>query len=192
VFIASVFLSVLIEQSIMTWLPTFNNKVLKLPPSLSIQMATILPAATAIGRFGAGIVLRKYHWYLVLTTCLIAAGALVLVALPLAQNVGTQAVTGWASAPIAAFIFPLIGLLIAPIYPAINSQILSSLPVQKHATMTGLIVIFSALGGTLGSRITGMIFEKIGGQSAFYFTSLIPLSILIVCLYFFNKIQKAN
>jgi MFS transporter, FHS family, glucose/mannose:H+ symporter len=192
VFIASVFLSVLIEQSIMTWLPTFNNKVLKLPPSLSIQMATILPAATAIGRFGAGVVLRKYHWYLVLTTCLIAAGALVLVALPLAQNIGTQAVTGWASAPIAAFIFPLIGLLIAPIYPAINSQILSSLPVQKHATMTGLIVIFSALGGTLGSRITGTIFENFGGQSAFYFTSLIPLSILIVCLYFFNKFQKAN
>jgi MFS transporter, FHS family, glucose/mannose:H+ symporter len=189
VFIASVFLYVLIEQSIMSWLPTFNNKVLNLPTSLSIQMATILPAATAIGRFLAGIVLRKYHWYMVLTVCLIAAGGLVLVAIPLAQNIGTQPVTNWSNAPIAAFIFPLIGLLIAPIYPAINSQILSSLPVQKHATMTGLIVIFSALGGTLGSRITGTIFEHFGGESAFYF-SLIPLSILIVCLFFFNKLIK--
>ena len=187
VFIASVFLYVLIEQSIMSWLPTFNNKVLNLPTSLSIQMATILPAATAIGRFFAGIVLRKYHWYMVLTVCLIAAGGLVLVAIPLAQNIGTQPVTGWSNAPLAAFIFPLIGLLIAPIYPAINSQILSSLPVQKHATMTGLIVIFSALGGTLGSRITGTIFEHFGGESAFYF-SLIPLSILIICLFFFNKL----
>ncbi len=189
VFIASVFLYVLIEQSIMSWLPTFNNKVLNLPTSLSIQMATILPASTAIGRFMAGIVLRKYHWYMVLTVCLIAAGGLVLVAIPLAQNIGTQPVTGWSNAPLAAFIFPLIGLLIAPIYPAINSQILSSLPVQKHATMTGLIVIFSALGGTLGSRITGTIFESFGGESAFYF-SLIPLSILIVCLFFFNKLIK--
>jgi MFS transporter, FHS family, glucose/mannose:H+ symporter len=188
VFIASVFLYVLIEQSIMSWLPTFNNKVLNLPTSLSIQMATILPAATAIGRFAAGIVLRKYHWYKVLTVCLIAAGGLVLVAIPLAQNLGTEAVTGWSTAPLAAFIFPLIGFLIAPIYPAINSQILSSLPAKKHATMAGLIVIFSALGGTLGSRITGFIFEIYGGQSAFYF-SLIPLSILIICLYFFNKIQ---
>jgi MFS transporter, FHS family, glucose/mannose:H+ symporter len=188
VFIASVFLYVLIEQSIMTWLPTFNNKVLNLPTSLSLQMASILAASTALGRFLAGIALRKYHWYWVLTTCLLAAAALVLVAMPLAQNIGIQPVTSWSNAPIAAFIFPLIGLLIAPIYPAINSQILSSLPVQKHATMTGLIVIFSALGGTLGSRITGTIFDIYGGQSAFYF-SLIPLSILIVCLYFFNKIQ---
>jgi MFS transporter, FHS family, glucose/mannose:H+ symporter len=191
VFIASVFLYVLIEQSIMTWLPTFNKEVLHLPTSLSIQMATILAAATALGRFLAGIVLRKYHWYKVLTTCLILAGGLVLVAMPLAQNVGSQLVTGWSDAPIAAFVFPMIGLLLAPIYPAVNSQILSSLPVQKHATMTGLSVIFSALGGTLGSRITGTIFDNYGGQAAFYF-SLIPLSILIVCLYFFNKSQKSK
>jgi MFS transporter, FHS family, glucose/mannose:H+ symporter len=189
VFIASVFLYVLIEQSIMTWLPTFNNKVLNLPTSLSIQMATILAAATAFGRFLAGIVLRKYHWYSVLTACLLLAGGLVLVAMPLAQSVGSQSVTGWTDAPVAAFVFPMIGLLLAPIYPAVNSQILSSLPVKKHATMTGLSVIFSALGGTLGSRITGTIFDKYGGQSAFYF-SLIPLSILIVCLFFFNKLQK--
>ena len=191
VFIASVFLYVLIEQSIMTWLPTFNKEVLNLPTSLSIQMATILAAATALGRFLAGIVLRKYHWYSVLTTCLVLAGGLVLVAMPLAQNVGSPSVMGWSDAPIAAFVFPMIGLLLAPIYPAVNSQILSSLPIQKHATMTGLSVIFSALGGTLGSRITGTIFDNYGGQAAFYF-SLIPLSILIVCLYFFNKFQKKN
>ena len=191
VFIASAFLYVLIEQSIMSWLPTFNNKVLHLPTTLSIQMASILAASTAIGRFLAGIVLRKYHWYLVLTTCLIAAVVLVLVALPLAQNVDSQAITGWASAPLAAFIFPLIGLLIAPVYPSINSLILSSLPTNKHATMSGLIVVFSALGGTTGSIITGHIFEAYGGQSAFYF-SIVPLSILIVCLFFFNKIQKES
>lgn len=191
VFIASAFLYVLIEQSIMSWLPTFNNKVLHLPTALSIQMASILAGSTAIGRFLAGIVLRKYHWYLVLTTCLIAAVVLVLVALPLAQNVDSQAITGWASAPLAAFIFPLIGLFIAPVYPSINSLILSSLPTNKHATMSGLIVVFSALGGTTGSIITGHIFEAYGGQSAFYF-SIVPLSILIVCLFFFNKIQKES
>ena len=189
VFIASIFLYVLIEQSIMSWLPTFNNKVLNLPTTLSIQMATILPAATALGRFLAGIVLRKYDWYRVLTICLIGAGLLVLVAIPLAKGVDGTRVTGWGNAPLAAFIFPLIGLLIAPIYPAVNSLILSSLPAQKHATMSGLIVVFSALGGTTGSIITGHIFEAFGGESAFYF-SLIPLSILVVCLFFFNRIMK--
>ena len=191
VFIASAFLYVLIEQSIMSWLPTFNSQVLHLPLTLSIQMASILAASTAIGRFAAGIVLRKYDWYLVLTVCLIAAAVLVLVAIPLAQNIGTTAVTGWSTAPLAAFVFPLIGFLLAPVYPAINSLILSSLPKQKHAAMSGLIVVFSALGGTTGSIITGHIFEAYGGQSAFYF-SLIPLSILIVILFFFNKLQKKS
>ncbi len=189
VFIASAFLYVLIEQSIMSWLPTFNKQVLNLPTTLSIQMASILAASTAVGRFLAGIVLRKMHWFLVLTGCLVGAGILVLVAIPLAKNLGTAEITGWSNAPLAAFIFPMIGLLIAPVYPAINSLILSSLPANKHATMSGLIVVFSALGGTTGSIITGNIFEKFGGQSAFYF-SLIPLSMLIICLYFFNKIQK--
>jgi MFS transporter, FHS family, glucose/mannose:H+ symporter len=191
VFITSIFLYVLVEQSISTWLPTFNNEVLKLPVSLSLQMSSILAASTGLGRFFMGIILRKYHWYGVLTACLFAAAALIFVAMPLAQNVDSQLVTGWKTAPLAAFIFPLIGLFLAPIYPVMCSQILSSLPVNKHATMTGLIMIFSALGGTLGSRITGTIFDIYGGQSAFYF-SLLPLSILVVCLFFFNKIQKTN
>jgi MFS transporter, FHS family, glucose/mannose:H+ symporter len=85
----------------------------------------------------------------------------------------------------------LIGLLLAPVYPAINSVILSSLPLRQHGPMSGLIVIFSALGGTTGSIITGHIFEAYGGQTAFYF-SLVPITILIVSLIFFNHLQKKN
>ncbi|MBL7858508.1 MAG: MFS transporter [Cyclobacteriaceae bacterium] len=190
VFIISAFTYVLIEQSIMSWLPTFNSKVLNLPTSLSIQMASILAASTAIGRFTAGIALRKLHWFMVLVICLVAAAVLVLVAIPLAKNSGEE-VTGWGNAPLGAFVFPLIGLFIAPIYPAINSVILSTLPARQHGPMSGLIVIFSALGGTTGSIITGNIFEAYGGQTAFYF-SLIPISILVVCLFFLNRIQRKS
>jgi fucose permease len=191
VFIMSAFTYVLIEQSIMSWLPTFNSKVLNLPTTLSIQMASILAASTAVGRFTAGIVLRKIHWFRVLIICLLSAAALVLVAIPLAQASKGGQVTGWGNAPLGAFVFPLIGLFIAPIYPAINSVILSTLPARQHGPMSGLIVIFSALGGTTGSIITGNIFEAFGGQTAFYF-SLIPISILIVCLFFFNRIQSKS
>lgn len=189
VFIFCAFFYVLIEQSIMSWLPTFNNKVLLLPAALSIQMASILAGSTAVGRFLAGLVLKKLNWFLVLASCLILAAALVLVAIPLASNVSGTPITGWSTAPIAAFIFPLIGLLIAPIYPAVNSVILSTLPVQKHGLMSGLIIIFSALGGTTGSIITGHIFESYGGQTAFYF-SLIPMAILITCLFIFKRLQN--
>ena len=190
VFIVSAFTYVLIEQSIMSWLPTFNSKVLHLPITLSIQMASILAASTAIGRFSAGFALQKVHWFAVLMVCLLAASVLVLVAIPLAQNTGGE-VTGWGNAPLGAFIFPLIGLFLSPIYPAINSVILSTLPARQHGPMSGLIVIFSALGGTTGSIITGNIFEAYGGQTAFYF-SLVPIGILMICLFFFNRIQKKS
>lgn len=191
VFIVSAFTYVLIEQSIMSWLPTFNSKVLSLPTSLSIQMASILAASTAVGRFTAGIALRKIHWYFVLIGCLLFAAVLVLVAIPLAQGAAGKTVTGWADAPLGAFVFPLIGFFLAPVYPAINSVILSSLPAKKHGPMSGLIVIFSALGGTTGSIITGHIFQAYGGESAFYF-SLIPIAILIVALFLLNRLQKKS
>ena len=191
VFVLCAFFYVLIEQSIMSWLPTYNQKVLMLPAALSIQMASILAGSTALGRFLAGILMKKLNWYWVLTSCLLLAGLLVVVAVPLAKGSAAQTVTGWGDAPLAAFVFPLIGLLIAPVYPAINSLILSALPVQKHGLMSGLIIIFSALGGTTGSIITGNIFQRFGGQSAFYF-SLVPIGILIAGLFFFRKLVERD
>ncbi len=191
IFVLCAFFYVLIEQSIMSWLPTYNQKVLALPAALSIQMASILAGSTALGRFLAGILMKKLNWYWVLTTCLFLAGVLVIIAVPLAKGNTGQVVTGWGDAPLAAFVFPMIGLLIAPVYPAINSLILSALPVQKHGLMSGLIIIFSALGGTTGSIVTGNIFQRFGGQSAFYF-SLVPIGILIVGLFFFRRLVERD
>lgn len=188
-FIFSAFFYVLIEQSIQNFLPTFNNKVLHMSAALSIQMTSILAGSTAIGRFLAGILLKKLNWFVVLISCLVLAAALVLLAMPLASNVPGTGFNTWGEAPLAAYIFPLIGLILAPIYPAINSVILSALPARKHGLMSGLIIIFSALGGTTGSVITGHIFESFGGQAAFYF-SLVPMAILFVVLFVFNRLQK--
>jgi len=190
-FILSAFFYVLIEQSIQNFLPTFNNKVLLLPAVLSIQMGSILAGSTALGRFLAGILLKKLNWFYVLVGSLLLAALLILTAMPLAKNEGGKEITGWLTAPIAAYVFPLIGLIIAPIYPAINSVILSSLPKPKHGLMSGLIIIFSALGGTTGSLITGHIFDAYDGQTAFYFT-LVPIGILIICLSVFKKLQKKS
>jgi fucose permease len=189
IFIVSAFFYVLIEQSIMSWLPTFNSQVLHLSTRLSIQMASILAISTAIGRFIAGFLLRKIHWLKVIITCLILAGGLVFLVIPFASKIHINLIDSWLAAPFVAYMFPLIGLLLAPVYPAINSVILSSLPLRQQGPMSGLIVIFSALGGTTGSIITGHIFEAYGGQTAFYF-SLIPITILIISLIFFDRLQK--
>src|SRR6185312_6357275 len=69
VFLLSAFLYVLIEQSFSTWLPTFNNEILKLPNAMSIQMASILAGATALGRIIAGQLLRRMSWHVLLNLC---------------------------------------------------------------------------------------------------------------------------
>ncbi len=188
-FIFAAFFYVLIEQSIQNFLPTFNKNVLKLPTVLSIQMGSILAGATALGRFLAGVMMKKLNWLIVLLCCLTLAAAIILIAMPLAKNAGQHVINGWLDAPLAAYVFPLIGILLAPVYPAINSVILSSLPKEQHGWMSGWIIVFSAIGGTTGSLLTGYIFDRYGGQTAFY-TALIPISLLVIILIIFKRIQK--
>ena len=186
VFIFSIFLYVLIEQGIGSWLPTFNKEVLGLPTQVSIQITSIFAIALAVGRLTAGAVLTRMHWYPFLNICLAGMAVVMLLSLPLAENVADENISHWFDAPLAAFLIPLIGLMMAPIYPVINSVMLSALPQEKHAPMTGLIVVFSALGGTTGSIVTGFVFDAVGGQQAFYL-SLVPISALVVTLFFFKK-----
>lgn len=189
VFAFSVFLYVLLEQGIGTWLPTFNNEVLNLPQSFSIQATGIFAASLALGRFAAGSIMARVSWYPVLNICIVGVGMLILVSLPLAAPTENPESVNWFNAPIAAYIFPLVGLFLAPIYPAINSAVLSALPAHQHSEMTGLIVVFSALGGTTGSMITGAVFGSFGGSVAFYLT-LIPLLCLLLLLVKFNALTK--
>ncbi|MGP9802773.1 MFS transporter [Rheinheimera sp. NSM] len=189
VFVLSAFLYVLIEQGIGSWLPTFNNEVLALPNQLSVQLTSIFAASLALGRILAGVVLKKLSWYLLLNACLIAMALLILLTLPLTRNIELNADVSLFSAPLAAYLFPLIGLFMAPIYPVINSVMLSALPKVQHAPMTGLIVVFSALGGTTGSMVTGYTFANFDGQTAFYL-SLLPLSLLLLSVGLFHRQSK--
>lgn len=195
IFILCAFMYVLLEQSIMSWLPTFNKDILKLNDVLSIQMASILAGSIALGRFVTGVILKKIGWVAWLVTCLVAAALLVLYAMPAIQTfIGDfkgDKITTIKDVPVIAYIFPLIGFVLAPIYPVINSVILSSLEKPKHGLMAGLIILFSALGGSSGSVITGNIFEHYGGQMAFYF-SLVPIALLIIGIIVFNRMHKKS
>lgn len=188
VFLVSAFLYVLIEQAIGTWLPTFNNEVLHMPQAMSVMAASLFAGATAAGRLGAGFVLRRVAWFRLITVCIGAMALLVILTLPLTRGLAPNPEMSWASAPLAAFILPMVGLFLAPIYPIINSRVLSALPNSEHAGMTGLIVVFSALGGTTGSFITGQTFAALGGQIAFYL-SLIPMILLLGAITMFRRLS---
>jgi len=185
------FMYVMTEQGIMSWLPTFNQKVLHLSEKLAGQMAVILMLSIAIGRFISGIIVKKIHWYIYLTVCLVSAACLVIFVLPMASDLAVTEIKDLSDVPLIGFVFPLIGLFLAPIYPLINSTILSATEKQSHSSVAGILTFFSAFGGTCGSVIIGYLFENIGGHKAFYF-SLIPMTVLIIVIFFINKLNNKS
>jgi len=190
VFIFSAFFFVMIEQGIMTWLPRFNEKIFSFSEVLSVQMASILAISLALGRFISGWVSKSIAWEKIVIVCSIISVVILLSVLPQLKIEGNAVVlNGLGDVPLLGFILPLIGLFIAPIYPLLNSTVLSHLPKRLHSPMSGLIIIFSALGGTLGSRIVGTLFEHIGGVNAFYFL-IIPIALLVVSVLIIKRLIK--
>ncbi len=187
VFVISAFLFVMIEQGIMSWLPTFNSKVLHLPQNISIMMASILAITLAIGRLLAGIITKYINWFWVLSFCIIMAMVIVVFVLPKTVGLEVKEINSLGDIPLIGYAFPLVGLFIAPIYPLLNSVVLSALPQKLHSSMTGLIVVFSALGGTLGSRVIGYLFKNEGPENAFFYT-LIPMSLLLISFFILRRL----
>jgi MFS transporter, FHS family, glucose/mannose:H+ symporter len=135
------------------------------------------------------MLVKKIMWITILGFCLLGAASMVIFILPQTQHIQAGVINSIKDVPVIAFAFPLIGFFLAPIYPLINSFVLSATEKMFHSPMASLLVFFSAIGGTLGSRLVGYLFKHIGGGSAFYF-SLIPMAVLMICLFFFYRLQK--
>jgi len=191
VFAIAAFMYVMTEQGIMSWLPTFNQKVLLLPEKLSVTMAVILMLSIALGRYICSLLVKRMSWIVLLCSCLTGAALMVLFVLPQTQNMPQREIHSLGDVPVIAYVFPLIGFFLAPIYPLVNSFVLSSTEKIYHSPMASLLVFFSAVGGTLGSRLVGYLFKNIGGQKAFYF-SLVPMAVLFICILLFSRMQKRS
>lgn len=186
-FIISVFFYVFIEQGVQSWLPTFNTRVLHLSTSTSVFMASVFALSIAAGRITFGFIMKKIDWKTIIIIGLICCGVLIISTLQLSRLI-TPTQTDSSIAIIIALLFPMIGFFMAPIYPTLCSSVLSSQPENLQSAMTGLIIIFSALGGTIGSRIISEIFAHFGGVTAFY-SVLIPITILVLLILPYAKIH---
>ncbi len=192
-FIVMAFAYVFVEQAITTWLPTYDNHVLHIQGYLSVEIASLLAAAIAIGRLLGTFVMRYISWQKVLMICIMAALIILIIAIYLSKQVMQiyTPVNSWHELPFVAYLIPLIGIFIGPIYPTLCSSVLSRQPLHLQSSMTGLIIIFSALGGTIGSRITGTFFGLIGGLTAIE-VPLIPLLFLLTMVLPYYKRLKAS
>jgi len=189
VFIIAAFMYVMTEQGIMSWLPRFNETVLHLGKRTSVYMAVILMLSIALGRYVASQLVKRISWTWILLVCLVGAALMVILVLPQTSGVKPLGTDSLADVPLIGYIFPMIGFFLAPLYPLINSFVLSATEKPLHSPMASLLVVYSAIGGTLGSRLVGYLFKNIGGAKAFYF-SLVPMAILVLCIIFFSR-QKS-
>lgn len=191
IFVVMTFFYVFIEQGTITWLPTYNNHVLHISNELSLQVASLFPLSLCIGRFLGAAAMRKVSWVKLLFVSLIVSFCLFVFAIFLSGLVGHDGTTvnSWFDLPWAAIVIPIAGLFVAPLYPTICSTIVSAQPLKLHSSMAGIILLFSALGGTTGSRIVGSLFEIFGGLTAIK-APLIPLIIIFLLLVPYYKLVK--
>jgi FHS family glucose/mannose:H+ symporter-like MFS transporter len=185
IYALSAFLYTLVQEAIAAWLPTFNAQVMHLPASLSIEVASAYSLSFVVGRLLGGALLTRVGWFGLLLACLAGAAGMVMWALQQAAHAPDGVLARFGAVPVASLTLPAAGLFLAPIYPSITSAILSKLPKEHHSAMSGLLIVFSSIGGTSGALGAGHLFQA-RGVSGFYFL-LIPLSLLFPTLALFRS-----
>ena len=188
-FVITAFFYVFIEQGINNWLPTFKSEVLCIDPALSVKVASLFAGGLAVGRLAGAYIVRKIKWIYVLMGGLVIAFILLVATIYFSKAVtlSGQTASTWSEVPYVAYLVPLVGFCIAPIYPTVCSLVLSSQPKRRQSSMAGLILFFSALGGTLGSNIIGRLFGIFGGLTAIK-VPLVPMVIIFIVLIPFYKV----
>ena len=189
VFVLCAWLYVMIEQSVGTWLPTFHERVFGLAPAAAAGLLSLYAGSIALSRFVNGYLARRLSWLPVQCTLLVSGMAL-LGGVLLATRAAAPA-AGQVSVPALAVVFSCIGFFIGPIYPTIVSIVLSRLQKPRHAAMAGLIIVFSALGGTTGSLIVGFISRQFNTHDAYYFP-LVPMALLALLLVPYKRLAEAQ
>lgn len=178
VFLFGGWVYVMIEQSIGTWLPTFQKEVFHLSPELAATLLSVYFGLLAVSRFSFGWLVRRFSSFALQLIFLACAAALTLTVLLATRGLNLPEATALSQVPPLAFAFCTIGFFIGPIYPTLNSMMLSRLDKSLHSTATGLIIIFSALGGTSGSQLIGYLSQHYDTHSAFHFP-LVPMTLLM-------------
>ena len=188
VFVLCAWLYVMIEQSFGTWLPTFHERVFGLSPALAAGLLSLYAGSIALSRFFMGYLSRHFPWLPVQLT-LLAGGFLLTpsVLLLTAGRQGGATVESWSEAPALALVFSCMGFFIGPIYPTIVSIVLGRLEKARHPAMTGLIIVFSALGGTTGSFVVGFISRSFNTHDAFFYP-LLPMTLLGLLLVPYRRL----
>lgn len=190
-FVICALLYVMIEQSFGTWLPRFHEQIFGLSAAVASGFMSFYFGSIALSRFVAGYLVKRVPWIVLSLTYLALAFVVTLAVVLLTSEGEPETITSWVQAPRLAFLFSMVGFFIGPIYPTVSSIVLTKMPKTQQAGMTGLIIIFSALGGTTGSLITGRLTDILNTHDAFFFP-LVPIALLALTLLPYKRLADRH
>jgi FHS family glucose/mannose:H+ symporter-like MFS transporter len=191
-FVVLVFAYESLEQGVGSWLPSFNNEILKLPDALCIKIASLFTVGMAIGRLIGALALKRIPWYKLFFINFSLGLALLVLFIPnIKEGLGAHADSLF-HAPLIAFGIPLLGVFIGPVYPTLMSCILESNPSYLHPVVMSLAMLVTPFSDSLSSKILGLMFGSLGGIKAFTLATFIPMILLLILFYPFQRARMSR
>ncbi|GGP03389.1 hypothetical protein GCM10010992_11590 [Cloacibacterium rupense] len=183
-FFAIVIMIVFTEQIFNSWLPTFYKNTLKANSFFALQSSAFLALFSFIGRLLASKFVVKFAPLKIFFFCLISGILLTFSAYVIGQDTNIKI-------KILMILFPIVGVFIAPLYPMLNSKFLSKFSEKKVGKIVSIIILFTSLGGSIGSMSTAYIFQKNLGNYYLLFAT-IPLILILIFSIFYSIKEKLS
>lgn len=175
-FFAVIFFIVFTEQSFNSWLPAFYKNHLKVNSFFAIQASSMLALFSYFGRIITANIIQRFSLMKYFICCLVCIISLLSIIFAI-QFFGSS------DSGILLYLFPVIGFFLSPLYPLINSKMISKIDNQKINTFTSMIVIFSSLGSSVSSILMSLLFEN--QLLTFYSLYILGAVVVIFCLSLF-------
>jgi fucose permease len=185
IFYGIVFMVIFTEQIFNSWLPTFYSKTLKTNAFFALLASAFLALFSFFGRLMAIKVVQKIDPFRYFYFCGLAS-----VFLLLSSYFWTE--YSQDKTTVLLLLFPLVGVFISPLYPLINSKFLSHYPEDTVGKIVSIIILFTSLGGSIGSISTSIIFHKNLGEYYLLFATIPLILILVFSLLLSFKEKQHN
>ncbi|MPS64594.1 MAG: MFS transporter [Chryseobacterium sp.] len=183
VFLFVLFSIVFVEQSFNSWLPSFYKNHLKVNSFFALQASSFLALFSYVGRMITSNIIHRFALSRYYIVCLILIVSVLLVIIGI-QFLGAE------NSRLLLFLFPVIGLFLSPLYPVINSKMITRIDKEKVNIFTSLVVIFSSLGSSVSSIIMSILFNN---QLLNYYSVYILFAVLVlfsISLMYFSMSRK--
>lgn len=182
-FLGVVFFIVFVEQGFNSWLPSFYKNHLKVNSFFALQATSFLALFSYAGRMATANIIQRFSLPAYYTLCISLIISVLIIILGI-QYFDSE------NSKVLLFLFPVIGLFLAPLYPVINSKMIAQINKEKINLFTSLIVIFSSLGSSVSSIIMSLLFGK---QLLNYYPLYILLAVIVlltISLLYFHLARK--